>query len=81
MQTLVVWFVSALIISPLPKGTGWIQYTRSYSTLDQCQLHVKTHKPDIIYSLIKYTGGGVEIKEVKCMTYKDAVKLNTKLGH
>ena len=81
MQTLIVWFVSALIISPTPKGTGWIQYTKSYSTLESCQRHIKIHEPDIIYSLIRYTGGGVEIKKVKCMTYKDAVKLNTELGH
>jgi|TARA_Y100000310_G_C20606172_1_gene775587 hypothetical protein len=81
MQTLVVWFVSALIISPIPQKTGWIQFTKSYSTLEHCQLHIKTHKPDIIYSLMKYTGGGVEIKDIKCMTYKEAVKKNTELGH
>ena len=81
MQTLVVWFVSALVISPIPQKTGWIQYTKSYSTIEQCQLHIETHKPNIIYSLMKYSGNAIEIKDIKCMTYAEAVEENTKLGH
>ncbi len=81
-MTLTVWFVSLLIINPvnLPEPGGWLQYTRSYSTIKSCQSHIKTHKPQIILSAIR-SMGNIQIKKVACLTYNEAVKLNTKLGH
>ena len=73
-----VYFVTALILSPTV--TGWMQYTKGYSTLDACAMHIKSRKENIIYSIIK-TYGNVAIKGITCMTYKEAAELNSKLGH
>ena len=76
---LTIYFVSALIITPVSER--WVQYTRSYSTKESCQTHMYTHKPHIVDSLIKYMKRDFEIKDFKCLTYREAVKLNSKLGH
>ena len=79
-MTLEVWFVTLLITNPprLPEPGGWLQYTRSYSTYEACESHIKTHKPQIILSAIQRLGS-IEIKKMECMTYKEAVKRNTTL--
>ncbi len=79
-MNLMLYFVSALIVAP-PAPTGWLQHTKSYRTLESCQNHIHTHEPAIIHSIMKSIGTSVEIKKIKCLTYDQAVKLNTKLGH
>ena len=76
---LILFFVTSLIATP--ESSGWIQYTKAHKTIESCQKYLKTHEPKIIYGLMKYVGGPMEIKEIKCMTHEEAVKLNTELGH
>ena len=79
-MTLEVWFVTLLIITPpkLLEPGGWLQYTRSYSTYEACESHIKTHTPQIILSAIQRLGS-IKIKKIECMTYKEAVKRNMAL--
>ena len=81
-MTLEVWFITLLIINPprLPEPGGWLQNRRSYSSYEACSSHIKTHKPQIILSAIRSLGS-IEVKKIECMTYDDAVKRNTALGH
>lgn len=81
-MTLEVWFITILILDPprLPEPGGWLQYRRSYNSYEICQEHMEIHKPQVIFSAISRFGN-IEIKKIECMTYDQAVKKNTELGH
>ena len=57
-------------------------YDRSYALVEVCFEHVVSKREAIILSLHSAVGDTlVEILDIQCMTYDNAVRENTKLGH
>tara|TARA_R100000306_G_C4315002_1_gene112170 strand:- start:5 stop:253 length:249 start_codon:yes stop_codon:yes gene_type:complete len=82
MNTVMVYFVSALVITTSTPPMGWMQYQQSYSDLKICQQHIKSDEENIKKSLRSYLGNRlVVIQEMHCLTFDEAEKRNTKLGH
>ena len=82
MNTVMVYFVSVLVITNNVPPVGWMQYQKSYSDLEICQEHIKSDKENIKKSLRSYLGNSlVLIKDMECLTFDEGEKRNTKLGH
>ena len=83
MTSATVYFVTALILTTHTPPLGWLQYyDRSYSLVEVCYEHVVSKREAIIVSLRAAVGDTlIEILDIQCMTYDNAVRENTKLGH
>ena len=80
---LTVYFVSVLVFTPaLPKGIGWMQHTKSYSTIESCQQDIKIKGKDIVAGLIQhFSPAPIYIQDIECLTYYETMKRNYDLGH
>jgi len=78
-----VYLISVLVITTNDIPSGWLQYTKGYSDQKTCEKYIKDNAANIIWQLQNYLNKDrlVAIKEMKCMTTKEAVDLNTTLGH
>ena len=83
MTSATVYFVTALVLTTHTPPLGWLQYyDRSYSLVEVCYEHVVSKREAIILSLRAAVGDTlIEILDIQCMTYDNAVRENTKLGH
>ena len=82
MSTVMVYFVSVLVITNNVPPVGWMQYKKSYSDLEICQEHIKSDEDNIKKSIISYLGNTlIVIKDMECLTFDEGEKRNTKLGH
>ena len=83
MTSATVYFVTALVLTTHTPALGWLQYyDRSYSLVEVCYEHVVSKREAIIVSLRAAVGDTlIEILGIQCMTYDNAVRENTKLGH
>ena len=83
MTSATVYFVTALVLTTHTPPLGWLQYyDRSYSLVEVCYEHVVSKREAIIVSLRAAVGDTlIEILDIQCMTYDNAVRENTKLGH
>ena len=83
MTPATVYFVTALVLTTHTPPLGWLQYyDRSYSLVEVCYEHVVSKREAIIVSLRAAVGDTlIEILDIQCMTYDNAVRENTKLGH
>jgi len=77
-----VFFITALIHTTMTPDTGWMQWTQSYATKEACH-EVIWKDFDQIHAAIKIHMGKkiVGILELRCMSYSEAVKRNSDLGH
>ena len=75
-------FITALVHTTMTPDTGWLQWTQSYATKEACQEVIwedfeQIHSAIKVYMNKKIIG----ILELRCMTYAEAVKRNSDLGH
>jgi hypothetical protein len=77
-----VFFITALVHTIMTPDTGWLQWTQSYATKEACH-EVIWKDFDKIHEAIKNNMGMklIGIMELRCMTYDEALKLNSELGH
>ena len=80
-----LYFITILVVTTNTIPEGWLQWTKSYSDKSICEQVIKQSKADIIFAASEYLRKGgktfIIAKDLKCMTYKEAVKKNTALGH
>jgi hypothetical protein len=75
-------YVTALIVISRVPPDGWIQWTRSYATKTACEAVIRKDYVLIGEAIKSFMGKELKvIKEMRCMTHKQAVKLNSQLGH
>ena len=75
-------FITALVHTTMTPDTGWLQWTQSYATKEAChkviwEVFDKIHAAIKVYMSNKIIG----IMELRCMTYGEALKRNSDLGH
>ena len=75
-------FVTVLVATTYLPGTGWMQYTKSYSNQTVCEDVIRTEHEQIAAAL-KYRMGSKfrKVMEMRCVSYEEAVRLNSELGH
>ena len=75
-------FVTVLVATTYLPGTGWMQYTQSYSDQRVCEDVIRTDYEQIAAAL-KYRVGSKfrKVIEMRCVSYEEAVRLNAELGH
>lgn len=75
-------YVTALIVISRVPPNGWIQWTQSYTTKTACEAEIRKDYV-LIGEVIKSFMGKelIAIREMRCMTHEQAVKLNSQLGH
>ena len=77
-----VFFVSVLVVSSRVPSEGWLQWTQSYNDRDVCEAVVRKDRDKVTLAIEQHTGKFfIKIKAMRCLTYKEAVFLNSKLGH
>jgi hypothetical protein len=75
-------FITALVHTTMTPDTGWLQWTQAYETKEACRAVIwedfeQIHSAIKVYMNKKIIG----ILELRCMTYAEAVKRNSDLGH
>lgn len=77
-----IYFITILILFDANLPTGWVQYTKPFTSSTACREYVTENHPVIIEKLYKnIKKDNIKIFNMKCMTHSEAVELNTKLGH
>ena len=82
MGPVTVYFITVLVSTTFTPSWGWIQANAPYSLLEVCYEHIESKRDAIVMGLHIFFGDKlVSIHDIQCMTYDQAVKKNTKLGH
>ena len=77
-----VYFITALVMLNVQPTTGWVQHTFPYKDKELCERFIKINKENIFLEMKYYFKSKfITIQKFKCMTYNEAVKRNTELGH
>ena len=77
-----VFFVSVLVVSSRVPSEGWLQWTQSYNNRDVCEAIVRKDGDKVTLAIEQHMGKKfIKIKAMRCLTHKEAVFLNSKLGH
>ncbi|MEC8912321.1 MAG: hypothetical protein VX478_02750 [Chloroflexota bacterium] len=80
-----LYFITVLVVTTNTIPQGWLQWTSSFSDKAICEEAIVRDKTDIVMAVSEYLKRGgkhfVMAKEIKCMSYDEAVKRNTELGH
>ena len=77
-----LYFISVLVVTTNTIPEGWLQWTQSFSDKKICEELIKKDKEEIVLAVSKYFGKKfVMAKGFECITYDEAVKRNTELGH
>ena len=78
-----VFFISLLVVTSKTPAEGWIQWSQSYANQEVCLETIGNNYQSIEAAARASMKKGVvkSIKEFRCLTYDEAVELNTKLGH
>ena len=75
-------FISVLILTTKTPSEGWLQWTESYSDVEICHERISADFDQIASAVKGYLGKKfVSVLEMRCLTYDEAVKLNSELGH
>ena len=85
-ETIVAFFISVLLYFPSFTGPapqeGWMQWVFPFPNETTCEMFLKEQEEEFVaLTLKKFQAIPVEIKEIDCLTYEDAVKRNRELGH
>ena len=77
-----VFFITVMVITSRVPSQGWLQWTQSYSDRTVCEDIIREDY-DLIELAIKRHMGQYfrEVREMRCLTYSEAVRINTELGH
>ena len=77
-----LFFVTVLVVTTRTIPEGWIQWTQSYNNHEICMESLAGSYDQITLSVKNYLGKElIEVREMRCLTYDQAVKLNSELGH
>jgi hypothetical protein len=80
-----LYFITVLAVTTNTNPQGWLQWTQSFSDKAICEEVVKDNKAKIIIDISNYFKRGgkhfIKAKDIKCMSFNEAVKRNTELGH
>ncbi len=76
-------------MTTLPVNVGWVQYSQSYSDKATCESAIEDNKAEIVMDVAKFMGVDSKTgkprfkyaKDFECMSYEEAVRRNTELGH
>ena len=79
---LTVYFITILVLTTNTVSEGWLQWTKPHTSKLECELTITLKKDEFVESVKGYLKNKfVRVKKVECMTYNEAVKRNTVLGH
>ena len=77
-----VFFVSVLVVTSRVPPEGWLQWTQTYNDREVCEAVVRKDGVKVALAIERHMGKKfIKIKAMRCLTYKEAVFLNSKLGH
>ena len=79
---LTVYFITILTLTTNIISEGWLQWSKPYTSKLECQLIITKEKDQFIDGVEAYLKNKfVAVKKIECLTYNEAVKRNTILGH
>ena len=79
---LTVYFITILTLTTNTISEGWLQWSKPYTSKPECELIVMKEKDQFIDGIEAYLKNKlVAVKKIECLTYNEAVKRNTILGH
>ena len=79
---LTIYFITILTLTTNTVSEGWLQWTKPYTNKLECELIVMKEKIQLEEAVTFYLNNKfVKIKNIECLTYDEAVKRNTALGH
>ncbi len=77
-----LFFVSVLVLTTRTPALGWIQWTESYSEKKICEDIIRRDYSRIEDAVKTYLGAALkQVRQIRCSTYQEALKMNTELGH
>ena len=79
---LTVYFITILTLTTNTISEGWLQWSKPYTSKPECELIVMKEKDQFIDDIEAYLKNKlVAVKKIECLTYDEAEKRNTALGH
>jgi hypothetical protein len=82
MTGIEVFFISALIWTTKVPDSGWLQWTQDYATKEACESVIRKDYILIHNAIKNHIGKDLkQIRELRCLTFKEAVRFNSRLGH
>jgi len=77
-----LFFLTVLVLTTRTPELGWVQYTLSYADKKICEDVIRSDHDKIAAGIEYQLGKSFKlVREMRCMTYDQAVDLNAKLGH
>ena len=78
-----VFFISLLVVTTKTPAEGWIQWSHPYANQEVCLETIGNNYQSIEVAARASMKKGIvkSVKEFRCLTYQEAVELNSKLGH
>jgi len=87
-ETIAVFFITVLLhFTTLPEGVGqpnegWLQWAFPFPNEEACEAFLIQNMDEFVaLTLKRFRALPLEIKEIDCLTYNEALKRNTILGH
>ena len=85
-DSIVAYFITVLLYFPAYTGpipnAGWMQWAFPFPNQTTCEQFLEEQEEEfIILTLKRFQGVPVEIKDIDCLTYNEALKRNRELGH
>ena len=85
-DSIVAYFITVLLYFPAYTGpipnAGWMQWAFPFPNQTTCEQFLEEQEEEFIILTLKRFGDvPVEIKDVDCLTYAEALKRNRELGH
>ena len=79
---LTVYFITILTLTTNTISEGWLQWSKPYTNKLECELVITKEKDQLIDGVKLYLENKFAVvKKIECLTYNEAVKRNTILGH
>ena len=79
---LTVYFITILTITTNTISEGWLQWSKPYTNKLECELVITKEKDQLVNGVKLYLENKFAVvKKIECLTYNEAVKRNTALGH
>ena len=79
---LTVYFITILTLTTNTISEGWLQWSKPYTNKLECELVITKEKDQLINGVKLYLENKFAVvKKIECLTYNEAVKRNTILGH
>ena len=77
-----VYFITILVLTTNTVSEGWLQWTKPYTTMLECELVITKEKNQLTDSVKLYLKNKLAVvKKIECLTYDEAIKRNSALGH